>query len=162
MFCVWLCLLRVCVHVLWLLCWEVELSCGWELQSEHHIERPNMPRIRLHSPRAQGEDRIRSRSYYKCMTSVCISVSVCLCCTCMCCTIFLSCTRNSLASVARSDRTFSAWESCPWKDKDRSRDVRRYRKYRQRASELYLTNFTKACSTKDKNLTALSLENKQF
>lgn len=93
---------------------------------------------------------------------VCISVSVCLCCTCMCCTIFLSCTRNSLASVARSDRTFSAWESCPWKDKDRSRDVRRYRKYRQRASELYLTNFTKACSTKDKNLTALSLENKQF
>lgn len=40
--------------------------------------------------------------------SVCMSVSVCLCCTCMCCTIFLSCTRNSLASVARSDRTFSA------------------------------------------------------
>lgn len=48
-----------------------------------------------------------------------ISVSVCVCCTCMCCTIFLSCTRNSLASVAWSDRTFSAWESWPWKYKDR-------------------------------------------
>lgn len=71
-------------------------------------------------------DIARHRCVYEC-----ISVSVCHCCTCMCCTIFLSCTRNSLASVARSDRTFSAWESCPWKHKDKRGewDVRRYRNY---------------------------------